>query len=164
MPQNTFYRLFYLAPLILLAAVWRQGARALPILAAALFLWNAAFFIVPESRVANNPPLRFALQQLDRWPAGVPIVFHTFHPDLWTISYFNQQAAWIGFPDPDFALLDRNLAAARSIGQPLWIEATAYDFLAASEDGRRWLSEHEDESRDVDFRERSREFRFYAMR
>ncbi|HTX33740.1 MAG TPA: hypothetical protein VME43_01920, partial [Bryobacteraceae bacterium] len=116
MPQNTFYRMFYLAPLVLLAALWLQGTRALPILAAALFLWNAAFFIVPESRVANNPPLRFALEQHAHWPPGVPIVFHIFHPDLWTISYFNQQAAWIGFPTRDFALLDRNLAAARSIG------------------------------------------------
>ncbi len=164
MPQNTFYRMFYLAPLVLLAAVWLQGTRALPFLAAALFLWNAAFFIVPESRVANNPPLRFALEQHDHWPPGVPIVFHIFHPDLWTISYFNQQAAWIGFPTRDLALLDRNLASARSIGQSLWIEATAYDFLSATEEGRRWLQQHEDRSRDVDFRDHTREFRFYAMR
>jgi len=164
MPQNTFYRMFYLAPLILLCATWRIGARALPWLAAALFLWNAAFFILPQSRAANNPPLRFALDQQPRWPAGVPIVFHIFHPDLWTISYFNQQAAWIGFPERDYPLLDRNLAAARSIGQPLWIEATAYDFLAAAEDGRRWLSQHEDPSRNITFHDRGREFRFYAMR
>jgi hypothetical protein len=164
MPQNTFYRLFYLAPLILLAAPSLNRRRALPLLAATLFLWNAAFFILPESRVANNPPLDFALQQHAHWPGGVPIVFHTFHPDLWTISYFNQQAAWIGFLDRDFALLDRNLAAARSQGQPLWIEATAYDFLAATDDGRLWLQQHEDKQQDLVFRQRSREFRFYAMR
>jgi hypothetical protein len=165
MPQNTFYRLFYLAPLILLACLsLSRYPRLPPLLAAALFLWNGAFFILPDSRIANNPPLDFALKQHAHWPAGVPIVFHRFHPDLWTISYFNQQAAWIGFLDLDFALLDRNLAAARSQGQPLWIEATAYDFLAATEDGRRWLTQHEDQREDVVFRERNREFRFYAMR
>jgi hypothetical protein len=164
MPQNTFYRMFYLAPMILLAVVWLKSTRLLPILAAALFLWNAAFFIVPASRTANNPPLQFALEQHAHWPAGVPIVFHTFHPDLWTISYFNQQAAWIGFLNRDYGLLDRNLAAARSIGQPLWIEATAYDFLSGDETGRDWLSRHEDRSQDVVFRSRNREFRFYAMR
>jgi hypothetical protein len=166
MPQNTFYRLFYLPPFILLAAVWLKGrsARALPILAAVLFLWNAAFFIVPQSRISNNPPLDFARRQHVHWPPGVPIVFHTFHPDLWTISYFNQQAAWIGFLNLDLPLLDRNLLAAHSLGQPLWIEATAYDFLSVSEAGRRWLRQHEDPPHDVTFRERQREFRFYAMR
>ncbi|MGO9261279.1 MAG: hypothetical protein ACLQU1_33965 [Bryobacteraceae bacterium] len=165
MPQNTFYRLFYLPPLILLAGQSLTRYPRLPaLLAAALFLWNGAFFILPESRIANNPPLDFALRQRAHWPAGVPIVFHRFHPDLWTISYFNQQAAWIGFLDLDFALLDHNLAAARSQGQPLWIEATAYDFLSASEEGRRWLRRHEDQPEDVVLRERNREFRFCAMR
>lgn len=165
MPQNTFYRLFYLAPLVLLAATCLARHPRIPAaLAAALILWNGAFFILPQSRIANNPTLDFALQQHAYWPAGVPIVFHTFHPDLWTISYFNQQAAWIGFLDRDFALLDRNLAAARDLGQPLWIEGTAYDFLSANEDGRRWLREHEDRAQDVVFRQRTREFRFYAMR
>lgn len=159
MPQNTFYRLFYLAPLVLLA-VNRYAA----VLAAALFLWNAAFFIVPQARAANNPPLAFALRQHDRWPPGVPIVFHTFHPDLWTISYFNQQAAWIGFLEVDLPLLDRNLAAGGAIGQPLWVEGTAYDFLSGSEEGRGWLRRHADASRDVVYREHGREFRFYAMR
>jgi len=164
MPQNTFYRMFYLAPLILVIAGWRRGPRVLPILAAALFLWNAAFYIVPKSRAANNPPLDFALKQRAQWPAGVPIVFHTFHPDLWTISYFNPQVAWIGFLSVDIPLLDRNLAAAQSLGQPLWVEATAYDFLTSTDDGRRWISEHQDPSRNIDFSERNRRFRFYAMR
>jgi len=164
MPQNTFYRLFYLAPLVILAADRFRNARVLTFLAGILFLWNAAFFIVPDSRVAANPPLRCALAERPHWPAGVPIVFHTFHPDLWTISYFNQQAAWIGFLDRDLPLLDRNLAAARSIGQPLWIEATAYDFLSRDQAGREWLRQHENPSRNIDFRDRNREFRFYAMR
>ncbi len=164
MPQNTFYRMFYLAPLVLLAAVRLKGSRILPALAAVLFLWNGAFFILPQSRISNNPPFDFALRQHEDWPPGVPIVFHNFHPDLWTISYFNQQAAWIGFLDLDLPLLDRHLAEARAIGQPLWMEATAYDFLSANRAGRLWLATHRDPSRDVDFRERSREFRFYAMR
>jgi len=162
MPQNTFYRLFYLAPLALLAGTWLR--RALAPLAAVLFAWNCVFFIGPQSRPSNNPPLRFAFEQHAKWPAGVPIVFHRFHPDLWTISYFNQQAAWIGFLERDYALLDRNLAAAHSLGQPLWIEATAYDFLLDTEEGRRWLEAHERPELRIRFQDRGREFRFYAMR
>jgi hypothetical protein len=167
MPQNTFYRLFYLAPLVLGAccAVKRTKAnRLLPwMVCGALFLWNLTFAIYPQSRVENNAALRFALAQHDRWPPGTPIAFHTFHPDLWTISYFNQQASWIGFDKLDLDRLEQSLASARERGRPLWLEATAYDFLSADSAGRRWLASHP-VPRLLRFRDAKHEFRFYRVR
>ncbi len=166
MPQNTFYRLFYAAPLVLAVccAVERpRVGRFLPwTICGVLFLWNLTFAIYPQSRVENNPPLRFALAQHANWPPGTPIAFHTFHPDLWTISYFNHQAAWIGLDKMDLGRLDRSLTDARQRGQPLWLEATAYDFLSTDPDGRRWLASHPAPSL-LDFRDRKHEFRFYRV-
>ena len=166
MPQNTFYRLFYLAPLVIGAccAVRRTRVdRLFPwMVCGVLFLWNLVFAIYPQSRVENNAPLRFALAQHEHWPPGTPIAFHTFHPDLWTISYFNQQAAWIGFDKMDLDRLEQNLIAARQRGQPLWLEATAYDFLSADPAGRRWLASHPTPAL-LRFQDPKHEFRFYAV-
>ena len=167
MPQNTFYRLFYLAPLVLAACCAVDRAkpdRLLPwALSGVLFAWNLAFAIYPQSRVENNAPLRFALAERAHWPPGTPITFHTFHPDLWTISYFNQQAAWIGFDRMDLARLDENLADARRRGQSLWLEATAYDFLCGDPAGQRWLASHPAAAL-LRFRDAKHEFRFYRVR
>ena len=107
-----------------------------------LLSWNLTFLIYPQSRAENNPPLQFALLQHGRWPPGTPIAFHRFHPDLWTISYFNPQAAWIGLDTFDAARLDRALDDARARGETLWLEASAYDFMSADSEGRRWLASH----------------------
>lgn len=162
MPQNTFYRLFYLAPLIVLLAP--QATRAATLFAAAMLLWNFAFLIYPESRIQFNAPLRFALAQHDAWPSGSAIVFHRFHPDLWTISYFNPQAAWIGLDRADLNDIDRDLAYARGHDKPLWVEETAYELLNGSADGRQWLAEHERPAELVRFKDQRHEFVFHAMR
>ena len=167
MPQNTFYRLFYLAPLVLAAccAVKRTRAdRLLPwMVCGVLFLWNLVFAIYPQSRAENNVALRFALEQHEHWPPGTPIAFHIFHPDLWTISYFNQQASWIGLDKMDLDRLEQNLADARQRGQPLWLEATAYDFLSADPAGRSWLESHP-APRLLRYHDPKHEFRFYRVR
>ena len=162
MPQNTFYRLFYLAPLVFLAA-GRANGRVTRLLCAGLFLWNAVFLIYPQSRIENNVPLRFALAQHDLWPSGTPIAFHQFHPDLWTISYFNPQDSWVGLPAMDVAVLERSRADAGQRGQPLWLEATAYDLAIGDEAGRRWLASHP-VTRTVRFKDPRHEFRFYEVR
>jgi hypothetical protein len=168
MPQNTFYRLFYLAPLVVVLGCAMRAMpidRAIPRLAVSLLaLWNFVFLVYPQSRIESNPPLRFALDQNRRWPAGTPIVFHQFHPDLWTISYFNQQAAWIGLDHVDLAQLDRDLAYAHRQNQPLWMEATAWDLLAADPAGREWLVSHAAPQGTLVYKDSGREFRFYQLR
>lgn len=161
MPQNTFYRLFYLAPLvmILLPEASRVGSWFVVVLA----LWNFAFLVYPESRVEFNAPLRFAMAQHDKWPPGTPIVFERFHPDLWTISYFNPQASWIGMEQADLGALDRDLVYAHDHNQPLWLEQTAYDLFDRSPDGQAWLKAHERPAELVRFKDQKHEFVFHAM-
>lgn len=162
MPQNTFYRLFYLAPLVMI--LLPHSTRVVGLLTTVMLLWNFAFLIYPESRVEFNAPLRFALEQHDHWPAGTPIVFERFHPDLWTISYFNSQASWIGLERPNVGELDRGLAYARGQNQPLWLEQTAYEAVEGSAEGRNWLAEHERAGELVRFKDARHEFVFHAMR
>jgi hypothetical protein len=162
MPQNTFYRLFYLAPLVFIAAA-RMNRLCLRLLCTALFLWNVIFLIYPQSRVESNVPLSFALAQHDRWPSGTPIAFHQFHPDLWTISYFNPQVSWIGLPAMDVAVLERSRTDAEQHGRFLWLEATAYDLALADEAGRRWLLSHP-VTQTVRFQDPKHEYRFYEVR
>jgi hypothetical protein len=119
-PYNTFYRLFYLLPLVALLAVATRatGARPLACLAGALLFWNFSQFIYPHSRVENNAPLAFALEQRKRWPAGTGVIFSEFVPDLWTISYFNPQVSWITVEQPDAARVAAYAAQfARDRGQ-----------------------------------------------
>lgn len=162
MPQNTFYRLFYLAPLIMLLAP--QANRAAVLFTAVMLLWNFAFLIYPESRTEFNAPLRFALAQHNAWPSGSAIVFHRFHPDLWTISYFNPQASWIGLDRADLNDMNRDLEYARSHNKPLWVEQTAYELLDGSAEGRQWIAEHERPTELVRFKDERHEFVFHAMR
>jgi hypothetical protein len=168
MPQNTFYRLFYLPAAIAIAlTMLRQAPRAamaVGLFVPVLLLWNLAFAIYPQSRAESNAPYRFALAQTKRWPPGTPIAFHIFHPDLWTISYFNQQAAWIGMTDADTGLLERNLAEARNEGRTLWVEQTAYDLVESGSGGRQWLAAHEDPANLIEFHDAKHEFRFHCMR
>jgi len=168
MPQNTFYRLFYLPPLIAILTFAIHGAAnarmAGWLFIASLFLWNFTFEIYPQSRIESNAALRFALAQHDHWPAGAPIVFHRFHPDLWTISYFNPQAVWMGLDRWDLGELDRDLEYARKQNSPLWLEASAYELISADAEGRRWLAVHEKPGELILYRDPKHEFRFQAAR
>ena len=117
-----------------------------------------------ESRAEFNAPLRFALAQHDSWPPGSAIVFHRFHPDLWTISYFNPQAAWMGLERADLGEMERDLAYARSQSKPLWVEETAYELVAGTTQGRKWLMDHERRDELVRFQDAKHEFVFHSIR
>jgi hypothetical protein len=168
MPQNTFYRLFYLPSLVAIAAAMLACApaarAAVWLFAPVLFAWNFCFAVYPQSRPDFNAALHFALVQRHIWPPGTPIVFHGFHPDLWTISYFNRQAAWIGIDHADIGELERSLEYARSQHTPLWLEAAAYDMIAADPNGRRWLAEHERPRELLEAKDEKHDFRFHCVR
>jgi hypothetical protein len=125
-PYNTFYRLFYLTPLVALLAVATRAIRARPLglIAAALLCWNFFAFIYPNTRVENNEPLAFALQQQKKWPAGTGIIFGRFVPDLWTISYFNPQVSWISLEQPDPARVAAYAAQFARDGGQVYLDWT----------------------------------------
>ena len=167
LPQNTFYRLFYLPPLLLamMALAQKHSQRAPVVLVAALIgLWNFDFLIYPQSRQEFNPSLSFALSVKDRWEGGTPVVFARFHPDLWTISYFTQQASWIGLKAPDVAEVNHYLAYARTQEGTLWLEETAYQMLEQDPLGKRWLENHERREELLRFSDAKHDFQFHCIR
>ncbi len=125
-PYNTFYRLFYLVPLIALLAVAARAlpARPLAALAMSLFCWNLFAYIYPNSRVEKNQVLAFALEQRKHWPPGTGIIFSQFVPDLWTISYFNPQVSWIPLERPDAARVSEYAAELSRRGAKLYLDWT----------------------------------------
>jgi hypothetical protein len=160
-PQNTFYRLFYLPALIFLLGSSLRGAIGLAI--AAVFLWNFAFLIYPRSKPESNEALAFALCERQNWPAGSGIVYHVFHPDLWTIAYFNWQASWIGLSSPDIPKLESYRSDFERDGRSLWLEQTAVDLLASLPEGRQWLTSHVRIADAIRYRSSKRSFAFYRV-
>jgi hypothetical protein len=125
-PYNTFYRLFYLTPLVGLLAVATRAvnARPLALVAAALLTWNFAAYIYPNSRADRNPQLRIALEHRQEWPAGTGVVFSEIVPDLWTIVYFNPQVSWISIGQPDPARVAEAAALCARRGGKLYLDWT----------------------------------------
>jgi len=138
LPQNTFYRLFYLPALVLLlglalAGLSRSAVRrtyATALFVAAVALANFLFLIYPSSRVQKYPPLAFALQMNREWPPGTVIYYGAENSDAALVRYFNPTTHWQllanGFPD----------------GINGWLETTAIDQLSATPEGAHWLQVH----------------------
>lgn len=166
-PQNTFYRLFYLPPLIFLLAtvpVWRaRRIQLLALLAAAVCAWNFTAFIYPHSRAENNAELTFALQRNKDWKQGSAILYSHSHSDLWIISYFNPQATWIAMPSPEVAEVESRRIEGTQKGKPLWLEGTAYDAIAAIPGGQSWLGQHVDPTRSFLYTTSVHRIRYYRV-
>jgi hypothetical protein len=160
-PQNTFYRLFYFPAVIFLLGSRLRGAFGLAI--AVVFLWNFTFLIYPRSRPESNETLAFALRESRNWPAGSGIVYSIFHPDLWTIAYFNWQASWIGLASPDIPKLETYRSDFEREGRSLWLEQTAVDLLASQPEGKHWLAAHVRDTDAVRYRSPKRSFAFYRV-
>jgi hypothetical protein len=168
LPQNTFYRLFYLPPLIFVVATlpaWRaRRIQLLVLLAAAVCAWNFTVIIYPHSRAEANEVLAFALQHNKDWPLGSDILYSHSHSDLWIIRYFNPQATWI--PEPSIAVArfeSRRLDCERK-GRQLWLEGTAYDAIATIPEGMSWLGRHVDPDRSLLHITPAHRIRYYRLK
>ncbi len=168
LPQNTFYRLFYWAPLVFLLSTLpfrhRHREQLFALLAATVCFWNFTVLIYPHSKTAANEVLTFALKHRLDWPPGSVILYGNSHSDLWLISYFNPQASWIELPSPQTDQVESRRREAVRNGQPLWLEGTGYDFLAAVPGGPRWLNEHIDHSDSLLYTTPAHKIRYYRIR
>jgi hypothetical protein len=160
-PRNTFYRLFYLPALIFLLGSRLRGAVGLAV--ASVFLWNFTFLIYPRSKPESNETLAFALRERPGWPAGSGIVYHVFHPDLWTIAYFNWQASWIGLSSADIPKLESYRSDFERDGRSLWLEQTAVDLLDTLPEGQQWLTSHVRTADAIRYQSKKRSFAFYRV-
>ena len=139
LPQNTFYRLFYVPALILLiglalSAFPQTGYRrtfAIALFVAAVGLANFLFLIYPSSHVEKYPPLAFALQIRRDWPQGTMVFYAAQNSDAALVRYFNPRTHW-------YVLWDQ----PPQVCDPYWLETTAIDRLSATPEGARWLESH----------------------
>jgi hypothetical protein len=138
LPQNTFYRLFYLPGLILLLGLLLAAAqnriakrRTLAAFVLAAALANFLFLIYPSSRVENYPPLAFALEMSRDWPAGTVIYYGAPNADQALVRYFNPSTEW-------------KLLRSETLTPPggAWLETTAIDQISATAAGAEWLNQH----------------------
>jgi len=144
LPQNTFYRLFYLPALILLFGLAlssvkdkRAETRTLAAFAIAVALANFLFLIYPFSHTEKYPPLAFALQMNREWPAGTVIFYGAENSDAGLVRYFNPITRWQRSSSID--VIESEIARN---GTPVWLETTAINQLRSTTEGARWLETH----------------------
>ena len=135
LPNNTFYKLFVLPPIVILIALqWsartrhhdQRRAKALTIAVAALFLANFVCAILPYSLVGSEL-VQFSRSLRDVLPAHSVVLYSEFVPDDWYMRYFSPQASWIRVHS--LAEIRANYVAAKQRGGTVWAEATAAALL-----------------------------------
>lgn len=148
LPQNTFYRLFYLPALILLGGEWlARGGLDLktPTFRLGLFvvlmaLSNFLFFIYPNTRIEKYAPLFLALEMNQVWRPGDIVYFHSQNSDKNLMSYFNPAVEWRPLPELD--QMDFEMRRTYHEGNTAWLDASAIDKIRAHPRGEEWLGSH----------------------
>jgi hypothetical protein len=151
LPRNTFYRLFYLVPLIVLIGVClarsentKRGRRfRVAYSVVAIAVSNFAFLIYPLSQTGNNKPLVFAIQMGRVWASNVIIYYGTYNPDNQLVRYFNPHTTWRHFHFDDLQSFEREVAGLEKAGATVWLDTSAGDSLiSGSDDSREWFRSH----------------------
>ena len=166
MPQNTFYRLFYLPPLALLCGVDldRWGARRATYVAFAILgAWNFLFYIYPHSLVETNTVLRGALAMRSLWKPGTWLYLGSFNADEWTILCFNPGVTFEELDRTKLEQVASELKSREDTGHETWIDAAGIDSLESDSAGREWLSAHTRPGFAHDFSDRKHQVRFLRL-
>jgi len=148
LPQNTFYRLFYLPAIILFLGellARRKLDREKPTYRLGLFVAvmtfsNFLFFIYPNSHTEKYPPLSFALEMNNVWQPGTVVYFHSENSDNNLVAYFNPAIEWR--PLRDVEQMQTELKQLYDEGKTAWFDASAIDQIKASFGGSEWLARH----------------------
>ncbi len=147
-PQNTFYRLFYLPSLILLLGLllkkyehsdWHK--RVAVLLVAIVAFANFVFFIYPYSRVRKETPLALATQMNELWSPKTIVYFSKMESDNNLIKYFNPATTWLKAGEIQTEEFEQHLEQIYSSGGNVWLETSAYKELLQREGGAGWLKD-----------------------
>jgi hypothetical protein len=149
LPQNTFYRLFYLPALILLIGLalssFKERASSswrLAVFVGAVALANFLFLIYPFSHVEKYPPLAFALQLNREWPVGTVIYYGAEGSDVSMVRYFTPATQWRRVHSKLMDNLYGEMAEIYSQGGTAWFETSLIDGYNLNPEGARWLEAH----------------------
>jgi hypothetical protein len=148
-PQNTFYRLFYLPSLILLTGILlkryanvtvRRGRAAL--LTFIIALANFLFLIYPYAQVRKNTPLSLALEMNNVWSPQTVVYYSRQNSDANILSYFNPATTWKRLESYRTEEFENELRSIYSSGGAAWLETSAFNQIERQEEGRQWLAAH----------------------
>jgi hypothetical protein len=144
LPHNTFYRLFYLPALVLMAAGFVDGPKTrynrLALSVAVLFLVNFGFSIYPQSRPGTNPSVEIAQQMRGVWKPGDVVYWDVYAADNRTIRYFSPEVQWRELWGRAYINLLED-----SFGQfnGLWFDSVALaEFRGRDPDFAAWLTDN----------------------
>ena len=148
LPHNTFYRLFYLPPIILLIGTYLRRRDAdlqkpryrLALFVAVMALSNFLFFIYPNSRAEKYPPLSLALEMNRVWQPGAVVYFHSENSDNNLVAYFNPAIEWRPLRDLEQTQIE--LKQIYDQGKTAWLDASAIDQIMSRAEGGEWLARH----------------------
>jgi hypothetical protein len=147
-PQNTFYRLFYLPAIILLAGTYLARVEASPnhvrryraaLFVALILVANLTFSAYPYALVSANPPLALTLNMRNAWGHGTTIYFAAWNSDNSLVRYFNPQTVW---REATPETLEKEMRELRKSGGAAWMDTTLVDLYNATPEGKTWLETH----------------------
>lgn len=145
-PKNTFYRLFYLPALLILAGTLLSAARRnlnptycrryrLALLAATLALSNFIFSIRPKSEVLPDTPLAFAVRANQIWSDKTVIYYDLLDTNERYVRYFNPMVTWKPISTMSPAEFQTEARRAADGGNDIWLEESAIEYLRAQPTG-----------------------------
>ena len=148
-PQNTFYRLFYLPAIIILAGTFIAPYEAAPnhvhryraaLFVALVMAANLTYSAYPYAQVRANPPLALALEMNKAWPQGTTVYFAAWNSDISLVKYFNPQTVW---REVNLETLEKELRDLQGKGGgSVWLETTLIDLYQSTPEGKQWLELH----------------------
>jgi hypothetical protein len=147
-PQNTFYRLFYLPAIILLVGTYlapyvtargRVRRYRLAAFAALVVAANLTFSAYPYATVKANPPLALALGMKKVWPPGTVVYLASWNSDNFLVRYFNPEVVW---REASRETLDGELSGSQKSVAPVWMDTTLIDQYQSTPEGKAWLEAH----------------------
>jgi hypothetical protein len=146
LPQNTFYRLFYLPALVLLAGTIIASSRTkshsvLALAVGFLFCVNLSSAIYPAAQPELNHTEQFARSMQAVWTPGTTVYGNVYADENLTIKYFNPQVTWKKLwnraPIED---LDPTLHQVRESGTAMWFDLAALEKLSSEDPAfNEWL-------------------------
>jgi hypothetical protein len=147
-PKNTFYRMFYLPPLILMIGIFltkissqKHLIWALYSLVVTIALANFIFYIYPYSKVRNETPLALALNLNSTWTDHTVVYYAEMNTDNQLVRYFNPSTKWKQLDINSLTEIESDLGNADKNGDTVWIETTAIKTLTR-EHKEAWLNKH----------------------
>jgi hypothetical protein len=148
-PQNTFYRMFYLPAIVILMGILlkrfehpeRRLRRSL-MLVIVLAVSNFLFLIYPYSFVRKETPLELALKMNNIWSPKTVVYYSTLESDNKLVKYFNPSTTWKKLDGFGTNKFETELQKIYAGGSDVWIETSAINWIAKQETGAEWLKKH----------------------